>query len=217
MVLATANLRPGRVIELGEKGEIRVDSPGLFSMSDKDHLPWVKPFFTGNTGQYSMPEVFDEVWILDMKGNSAVYFWFKKDQYRDMDLTGEEVEIRCHRETGKGWATLKFSDGEGWILRSGSSTIQIDGKGDIRIGNGEPRREIHIHSDGIDLGGSSHKAAYGDVVVDCMNLIQNALEVIRQAASTNVYTQPIAQGLASIPKQLMKKIPDITSENVNLE
>ena len=217
MKLVNGILRPGRILELGEAGEVKVDCPGLFTSDDKDNLPYVHPFFTGNTGQYSQPEVYDEVWVLNFTDNPDDVFWFKKDDYREMDLSGEEVEIICNREIAAGWATIKFTDGSGWVISRGHTALQLDASGGIVMDIGEPYRKVHVHSGGIDLGGNSHPAAYGDKVVDCLEMISTTLEAIRQAASANVYTTPIGTAIGTTPNQLKKKIRDVISPNVNLE
>lgn len=213
MILGNCEMRPGRVLEFKE-GIIKADVPGLFSMVDKDKLPPIYPFFGSHEGQYSMLNEGDEVWVLFAKDNPRQLHWFRKDPTEVIE--GKNVEVIVNRDVSHGSAMLMFEDGSGWIMSHGESKIVVSANG-IDINTGLDRRYISINGSGIELGGSTHQAAYGDVSEELFELVYSALDAIRQAADTNVYTKPIALALAVIPKQLKSKIPDVSSNIVNLD
>ena len=206
-------MRPGRVLEF-DKGIIKADVPGLFSSVDKDSLPPIYPFFGQHDGQYSSLDEGDEVWVLFALDNPRQLHWLRKDKVNS--IPGSNVEVVVNRSGANGWATLMFSDGTGWIIQNGHAKLVISSDG-INLDYGLNRRHIAINGTGIQLGGSSHPAAYGDKLEEVLEMIQTALESIKQAADTNIYTKPIALALNFLPKQIKNKIPEITSPHVSLE
>lgn len=223
MRLVHATLRPARVIKVLEAGEIEVEAPGLFSAKDIGKLPPVRPFFGGHANTYSAPLVGQEVWVMNQADNPQSLFWFRKDDYKEADkdlMTGKNVEILCNRENGRGWATIYFEDGTGWIISNNEAKIQIRKNGSIFLDTGMPHRQIDINGSNISLGTegkSSHPAVYGDNLQDVLEYIQTALDTIKQAANTNVYTKPIAMALNTLPATIKKKIPSILSTNITLD
>jgi hypothetical protein len=173
MKLSNGILRPGRVIEVMDHGHIKAYAPGLFSKEDKNNLPPIMPFLGWHANTFTASKLYDEVWVLNLSDNPQQLFWFRKDNYKENELTKEEnVEVLCHRETGFGWATLYFSDGSGWILKNVDSIIQIDPDGNIKLSRPESHRTIHINEDNISIGSegsSAHPAAYADILEDILN------------------------------------------------
>lgn len=216
-------MRPGRVIEVLDSGNVKVAAPGLFSEEDIEVLPPVMPFFGLHANTYSEPKEQDEVWVLNMSDNPQQLFWFRKDDRAEhnAELESEQnVEILCNREAGTGYATIYFSDGTGWMFRNGDSFINIKADGSILLNPNIPKRCIHLCNNSISLGsegGSEHQACYGDEVQNVLDMIQASLECIRQAASTNPYTQAIAAALGSQPARIKSSIPKIISSNVTLD
>ena len=103
MKLMAGTLRPGTVLKVEEGGVIKASAPGLFSAEDDvELLPPIYPSFIGNSNQYSQPEEYDEVWILQFSDNPLELHWIKKDA---QDVNNEElglgeetdVEILCDR------------------------------------------------------------------------------------------------------------------------
>lgn len=223
MKLIHGTLRPGRVIEVLEGGDIKVEAPGLFSAEDKENLPPVMPFFGGHANTYSAPEVDDEVWVLSYTDNPRSLHWLRKDDGKAVNkdlIQGEDVEILCNRETGAGWATIMFESGQGWIIRNNESLINIRKDGSIILNPNMPNRTVDLCSSSISLGsegGSKHPAALGDEVQECLEIIQTALETIKQTAAMNAYTSPIGIALGGLPAQLKKKAARVTSANVTLD
>ena len=231
MNLHNCILRPGRVLEINKNnpGQIKIEAPGLFSKQHIQQLPWVYPFFTGHTNQFSKPIVNQEVWVLNNKENPSQLYWFLKneDQFKEIEKFEEitkdtNVECVVHREVGSGWATLYFSDGQGWIIRHNSdSIIQIRKDGSILLENpNETNRSIDICNNSISLGkkgGSDHPASLGDKVQECFDLIQQCLKTVKQAAAGNAYTSNIATAIGSFPDKLKNKIPETLSKEVTLQ
>lgn len=223
MKLINATLRPGRVLEVLEAGNIKVMAPGLFNAEDKDNNPPVMPFFGGHQNAYSQPEVGDEIWVLSQSDNDMDLRWFRKDDYviPNQDLYKEpECEVIVNRETGAGWASLYFTDGSGWVMTAYGTVIKIRTDGAIELNAGMPKRAITIGTKGISIGsvdGSAHPVGFGDKIEDCLNIISNALEVIKQAADTNLYTKPIGMALKPYKKKLEKAIPEVASAIVTVD
>lgn len=223
MRLLYGTLRPGRVLKVLENGNIKAYAPGLFAEEDVETTPPVMPFFGLFSNSYSEPKKGQEIWVLNLDDNPQQLFWFRKDDHKlnNSELESlQNVEIICNREAGTGFASIYFSDGTGWIFRNGSSVIEIRADGSILLNSGMSDRIVHICPNSISLGsegGSSHPATYADKTQDVLSQIQSALTIIRQAASTNPYTAPIANALGSTPEKIKTLIPQIQSPNVTLE
>lgn len=221
MRLMNVTLRPARVIEVLEAGNIKVEAPGLFSREDKDNLPPVMPFFGEHANSFSAPNEGDEVWVLSQSDNPQGLFWFRKDDAKhdipDL-IKGENCEVLCCRENGRGWATIYFEDGSGWIISNNEAKINIKKDGTILLDTGN--YAIDINDMGISLGSqgqSAHPVPYGDMLEDILDDIRTALETIRQAANTNVYTKPIGIALGNLPSTIKSKIPNISSPVVTVD
>lgn len=226
--------------------KIKIEAPGLFSKingSGQDQtskLPWINCFFDGSVGTngFVKPNIGDEVWVLNNESNPSQIYWFLKNEDRTDKLKNEIftnenlgtsgfldqniIECIAHREAGTGYASLYFTDGTGWIIRGNSgSYIRIRKDGSIILDNtGENNRTIDICSNSISLGkegGSDHPAALADKVQDCLDLIYQTLQTVKQAASGNTYTKNIAVAIGNFPDKLKNKIPEILSKEVTLQ
>lgn len=218
MKLLHATLRPGRVLEVLNRGEVKVEAPGLFSKEDKERLPKVYPFFGGAVNSYSSPKEGDDIWVLNLEDNPVQLYWFRRDRREDNEkLEGEEnVEILCNRPAGTGWATLYFSDGSGWILRNGESVISIDRNGDILLDTHKASRYIRISRNGIILGGEEHEGARGDVVQDLLETLATCLSTIRSVAATNPYTLAISSAIGSTPEKIASGANKVSSPHIKI-
>lgn len=197
------------------------------------------------TNGFVKPNIGDEVWVLNNESNPSQIYWFLKNEDRTDKLKNEIftnenlgisdfsdvsnssinqqniIECIVHREAGTGYASLYFTDGTGWIIRGNSgSYIRIRKDGSIILDNtGENNRTIDICSNSISLGkegGSDHPAALADKVQDCLDLIYQTLQTVKQAASGNTYTKNIAVAIGNFPDKLKNKIPEILSKEVTL-
>ena len=218
MKLSQGILRPGKVLEVLENGNIKASAPGLFSAEDQSNLPPIFPFTSWHANSYSAPEVGDEVWILNLMDNPLQLYWFRKDKYEQNSIIKEEnVEVICNRETPMSWATIYFSDGSGWVIKNDDSIININSDGDIVLSRPESHRNISIKSSGIELGGDSHPAVYGDELIKILYKIQIALSAVQVAASSNIITMPIGAAINSCANDLAVMIPKIVSPHVRLD
>lgn len=221
MKLSNGILRPGKVLEVLENGEINASVPGLFSSEDSGKLPPIYPFTGWHANQFSSINIGDEIWVLNFSDNPMQLYWFRKDNYAEnnQELMGEEnVEILCNRESGLGWATIYFSDGSGWIIKNGDSFIQLDADGNITLAKPESHRKIIINDSGIKIGGEDdHPAVYGDALTDVLEKIQITLELVQKAASTNPFTLAIGTAIGDVPIELNQLIPKIMSPHVTLD
>lgn len=223
MKLVNGILRPGRVIEVLESGNIRAEVPGLFNANDKDLLPPIMPFFTGYSNSFSQPKQYDEVWILNMLDNPMQLFWFRKDDFKENNkelLSEENVEILCNRESGMGWATIYFSDGSGWVIKKEGSIIQIRQDGGIMMKMDWPHRTIDINSKCISIGSegeSAHPAAYADKTQETFNIILGMFNSIATVAQPNPYTTMISTVIKAQIDQLSDKIGEISSPHVKID
>lgn len=218
MKLSQGILRPGKVLEVLEHGNIRVSAPGLFSSQDQNKLPPVYPFTSWHANSFSSPKIGDEVWVLNLMDNPLQLYWFRKDKYEENPQIQEEnVEVICNRRTPMSWATIYFSDGSGWIIKNDESIININSDGDILISRPENHRTIAVKVDGIEIGGGSHQAVYGDELVKILYNIQGCLSRIQMTAANSIITAPIATALGKQPAQLGEMIPNIISPHVRLD
>lgn len=223
MKLSQGILRPGIVLEVLNNGEIKASAPGLFSAEDLDKLPPIFPFPIGHANSFSAPTIGDEVWILNLIDNPLQLYWFRKDNYKINDkhiIEEENVEIICNRETDASWATIYFSDGSGWVIKNDDSIVQIDEHGDIILSKSSPHRTIHINDDNISIGSkgkSSHPAAYGDLVIDALNEIKDALKLMKTASLSNAFTKPISVAIGNVPEKLSMIIPRIESKHITID
>lgn len=224
MKLTNATMRPGRVVEVLEGGNIKVEAPGLFLREDAKSNPPVMPFFGQHANSYSSVAVGDEVWVMNQSDNKLDLRWFRKDDHIEPDKKlyndGKNVEVLVNRETPAGWASLYFTDGSGWVITHRGATISIAKDGSILLDSGMPHGTISVGTNGISLGTknrSAHPATYGDETEDCLNIILQALQAVYHAASTNLYTLPVALALEGYPEKLQQAIPEIKSTNVTLD
>jgi hypothetical protein len=202
---------------------IKVDAPGKFAAADKDKLPPVYPFFGQHTNSFSSVDVDDEVWLLSCSDNKRQLHWFRKDNYEEANLdlmNGKNVDILVNRESGAGWATLMFEDGQGWIIRNNDGKINVRKDGSILLDSGDPHRVIDICSDSISLGsvgGSKHKAAYGDEVQQIFESVYAMMQTLKVAAGQSSFTAHLVPAIESQITNIKTKIPLVTSENVTLD
>ena len=159
---------------------------------------------------------------MNFSDNDQQLYWFRKDSMDNLkkllvDKEGK-IDVVIHHDTGKKWGTLYFSDGSGWVMKNGTSVIQIDANGNILLSHPNPNRAIYIGPNSISLGKrgkSSHTAAYGDKVIDMMNNIKMQFDLLKKAMESNPYT---AGAASSINTDTWKdEIERIESTNVTLE
>ena len=219
------NMRPGKVRDVLENGQIKVVAPGLFSITDDlELLPPIMPWFIGsNSNAYSQPVVGDEVWILNFTNNPLQLFWFKKEyvgEQWDNIEADENIEIVCNRKSKNGWATIYFSDGSGWVIGNGETKLVLNSDGSIQFGINKDNRNIHINADNISIGSigtSSHPAAYGDKVEDILSSLCSLLSNVATKALGNPHTIMIGQELMTGLSKVTNKISEISSEHVTID
>lgn len=223
MRFENATMRPGTVLEvIDNKGTIKVEAPGLFTREDPEKLPPVYPLFLFGVNSFSTPVKGDEVWIMNFSDNERQLYWFRKDDEDNNKnlLIDEEgkIDIVVHRDTNKGWGTLYFSDGSGWVMSRDKSKINIDPKGNIYISYPNPNRTISVSSLGISLGKkgkSDHTACFADQLIPILNDITRQFDLLKTSMQSNPYTTPAA---SSIDTSVWKNnIDKIESLNVTLQ
>lgn len=215
------------VLEVLEDGNIKASAPGLFSFEDEpSKMPPIMPWFIGsNCNTFSQPKVNDDVWIMNFEDNPRQLYWFRKDRMstnsknENINMTEENVEILCNREVGGEWMTIYFSDGSGWVIGKGDSTINIKADGSIVLDTSDANRAIDICGEGVYLGGKRdgsdfHPVAFGDETQKALYAILAALKIVQQVAMVNPYTMAIGTALSSQLSSISGKISDIVSDNV---
>lgn len=224
MKLENGIMRPGTIVDIVDnKGTIKVEAPGLFTITDDpDKLPNVYPLFLFGTNSFSTPLKGDEVWILNFSDNDQQLYWFRKDNLDDdkkllIDEEGK-IDILLHRDSFKGWGTLYFSDGSGWVISRGSSKINIDANGDIHLIHPNPKRTISINTQGISLGKkgkSTHTATYADKLIPILNDITMQFDLLKESLKSSPYT--VGASMAIDTSVWKDKIDTVESTNVTLE
>ena len=225
MKLVNATIRPATVIEVVDKiGTIKVSSPGMFCEDDKDNLPPVYPFFTGNRCSFSMVDVDDEVWLLSFSDNPLQLYYFRKDLLKEEfeDITTDDtkdLEVLASRDSGTGKARIYFQEKDGWIIQNQDSIIQILEE-QILLKTPNSHRTIDISSNGISLGtegGSAEPAVLGNKLVQTLNILDNVLKSLASASSSSPYTIHLGGVLNAIQPMFSDSIPKITSAHVTLD
>ena len=226
MRLDKGTIRPGTVLEVFEDGTIKATAPGLFSfIDDPDKLPPIMPWFIGsNSNAYSKIRQYDEVWIMNFTDNPLQLYWFRKDAVttnsENIPIGEENVEIVCNREVGGEWCSIYFSDGSGWVISKGKSTIKIRPDGSIMMSADMPNRCIDINGKNISIGSegeSAHPAAYGDKTEEVLREICKVLSGIGWSSVLNPYTSHIGYKLMMEMPAISKKISEISSDHVTID
>lgn len=224
MKLENGTMRPGTVLEVvDKKGIIKVEAPGLFSITDDPVLlPNVYPLFLFGTNTFSTPVKGDEVWVLSFSDNDQQLYWFRKDDLDDNKkyLTDEEgkIDILLNRDSNSGWGTLYFSDGSGWVLSRDNSKINIDKNGDIHIVHPNPNRTISITPAGISLGKdgkSDHSACFADELIPILNAMTRQWDLLKESLKSSPYT--VGASMAIDTSMWKNDIDNIESVNVTLQ
>jgi hypothetical protein len=226
MKLSNGTIRPGIVHEILDNGIIKASAPGLFSFNDDPaKMPPIMPWFVGhNTNAFSKLKQYDEVWIMNFSDNPRQLYWFRKDDvadnYENIPMGEENVEVLCNREVAGEWCTIYFSDGSGWVIGKGESIIKIRPDGSILLTNDTPNRCIDINNENISIGSegkSAHPAAYGDETEEVLLSLCILLNEVAMKAMTNPYTMAIGTGLLTKLPAIINKIPNVSSEHVTID
>ena len=227
MILAQAQIRPGRVLKVeDEKGTIKAMCCGLFSEEDDpEKLPPVYPFPLGGANNFSSPKEDDEIWLMFFADNPMELFYIRKDNFPEhlQDILSqdyEDCEVLASRELSSGMVQIYFTDGDGWIIRNVDSVINMRKDGSILLDTGEDHRKIDICNNSISLGsegGSEHTAAYGDKVVKSLNILNNILNAVSSASKSNPYTAGISMAIEALRPTFEQSIDEIESMHVTLD
>lgn len=231
MILRFGTLRPGKVLEVGENGQIKASAPGLFTDADgTEVLPPIYPFPLGHANTFSCPKTGEEVWVLSLRDNPLQLYWFRKDNFIEnnqefpLNDEGENVEIVVNRNFGDEeepkWATLYFSNGSGWIMRKGEDgVINIREDGSILLKTKFDKRIIDICEDSIALG-TEGKAEDSAMLFskwkDFATLLCNDLNTLAKALSNSPYTAAAGAVLTPLIDPLKQKIDPVESKHVSI-
>lgn len=227
MKFSQAHMRPGRVLEIiDDNGVIKACCCGLFSDQDKpEDLPPVYQFPLGGANNFSSMHVNDEIWLLFFDDNPLELYYIRKDIISETlkDILSnhyEEVEVLASREMPTGMVQIYYTNGDGWIIRNIDSVIQIRKDGSILLDSGSAHRKIDICDNSISLGsegGSEHTGAYGDKVVESLDILYKMLNSISLCASANPYTAPIGISITKYLTQFASSIDKIESPHITLD
>lgn len=233
MKLDEGQLRPGWVVEVLENGQIKANVPGLFTDADgTEVMPPIYPFPVGHANSFSCPKVGEEVWVLNFSDNKRQLHWFRKDNFEENNSDfpigeeGENVEIIVNRNYGDDenptWATIYFSNGDGWVIREGKdSIINIRNDGSILLNSGKDKRVIDICDDSISLGvegGAEDNAMLFSKWKQWLqtDLCDNLLSNFVTALVGNPYTAPAGAALQELIPNLRNSGDDIKSNHVTI-
>lgn len=224
-------LRPGKVLEVLEGGNIKASAPGLFTDADgTEVLPPIYPFPFGHANTFSCPKTGEEVWVLSVSNNPLQLYWFRKDNFTEnntdfpIDDEGENVEIVVNRNYGDEeeptWATLYFSNGSGWMMKKGEDGwINIREDGSILLKTKHDKRIIDICEDSIALG-TEGKAGDSAMLFskwkDFADTLCDDLDKLAKALSNNPYTAPVGAVFSPLVPLLKPKIDPVESKHVSI-
>jgi hypothetical protein len=221
MKLINGTIRPGTVLNVLENGNIKASAPGLFSFTDEvDKLPPIMPWFMGsNSKSFSKVKEYDEVWIMNFSDNPLQLYWLRKDDIDcpNIPMNEDNVEILCNRNVNGEWCSIYFSDGSGWVISKGGSSIKIKADGSIVLSNGI-NRCIDINGSNISIGSegkSAHPAAYGDKVEEA--LMQISILLNNLALKVGIVYPAVSESILSQLPAVTKKINGISSKNVTID
>lgn len=228
MKLKHGTMRPGKVMQVLEKGQIKASAPGLFSdQENPDNLPPIYPFFGFHSNAFSSLKKDDEVWVLNFKDNDRQLHWLRKDNYNkclDGFPTTEEdqnVEVIVNREYGDStWATIYFSNGDGWVIKEDESIINIRSDGSILLKSNSEKGVIDLYKGGVSIGaegGASDNAMlYSEWDKWLKNDLCGALTAFSTALKANPYTMPAGTALDELIPKLQASGMNIKSNYVTL-
>lgn len=230
MRLIHATLRPGKVLEVLENGRIKISAPGLFTdQDDLEKLPPVYPFPIGHANSFSCPKKDEEVWVLSLSDNPLQLHWFRKDNFEenDKDLPigdeAENVEVVVNREYDDSkWATIYFSNGDGWIIREGEDgLINMRNDGSILLKTQYDKRIIDVCEDSIALGTEGKAGDSAMLFKKWKEWLQNDLcdtffNTFVNVLNANPYTTSAGAGLKPLVEQLKQTGNDIESKHVSI-
>jgi hypothetical protein len=221
MKLINGTIRPGTVLKVLENGNIKASAPGLFSFTDEvDKLPPIMPWFMGsNSKSFSKVKEYDEVWIMNFSDNPLQLYWLRKDDIDcpNIPMNEDNVEILCNRNVNGEWCSIYFSDGSGWVISKGGSSIKIKADGSIVLPNGI-NRCIDINGSNISIGSegkSAHPAAYGDKVEEA--LMQISILLNNLALKVGIVYPAVSESILSQLPAVTQKITGISSKNVTID
>ena len=216
--MMNVTMRPGKVIEVLEHGNIKVEAPGLFDRSDKDNLPIVMPWYSAGTNSYNTPTLHDWVWVLNVSDNPLQLFWFRKDDHvannGDLEMK-KDIEILCNKSVAKGQAQLYYADDEGWVMKVGNKGFNIDNTGNVKIET-QSGGKLSVEGKTVNCGSATEPGVLGNSLSDVLSNISATLKAIRSAASGNYITAPIAIAIGQQPETLDDLIPNTLSQDVKL-
>jgi len=231
MKLIFGTIRPGKVLEVieGGKGKIKVSAPGLFTDADgTEGLPPVYPWpFGQHANSYSCPKVDEEVWVMNFDDNQLQLHWVRKDFFEEnnadfpLDDEAQNLEIVVNREFDDSkWATLYFSNGDGWMMRKGEDgLINIRSNGSILLKTNFDKRIIDICEDSISLG-TEGKAQDSAMLwtkwKEWHEEFEKQLDTLANTASANPYTANLSPAIKALKEAIKAKVPDIESKHVSI-
>lgn len=228
MNLSCGTMRPGKVLEVLEKGRIKVAAPGLFSdQDDLETLPPVYPLLGMHANAFSSVKKDDPVWVLNFSDNDRQLHWIRKDDYNtnieDFPTTDEEqnVEVIVNREYGDStWATIYFSNGDGWVIKEDKSVINIRSNGSILLKSSSDKGVIDLYDGGVSIGaegGANDNAMlYSEWDKWLKNDLCGMLTAFGTALKSNPYTLAAGTALDPLVQQLRNTGMNIKSNYVTL-
>ena len=225
--MSFAHIRPGIVEEIiDNKGTIKASCCGLFSDVDAtDKLPPIYPFPLGGANNFSSVHNDDEIWVMFFDDNPLELFYIRKDNFPEqlkeiLDKNYEDVEVIASRDMPNGVVQIYFTEGDGWIIQNADSVIQIRKDGSILLDTGYAHRKIDVNYNSISIGSkgtSAHTAAYGDSVVNSLNILNDLLDALSESAHINPYTQQLGATIDTLRPRFEESLEEIESQHVTLD
>ena len=221
-------MRPGKVMQVLEKGRIKASAPGLFSdQEDPDNLPPVYPLLGMHANAFSSVKKDDEVWVLNFRDNDKQLHWIRKDNYNNcienFPTTDEaqNVEVIVNREYGDStWATIYFSNGDGWVIKEDDSIINIKSDGSILLKSKYDKGIVDLNDRGVSIGAEGAASDNAMLYSQWDKWLKNDLCGLLTSFSTtlkaNPYTVPAGLSLDALIPKLMNSGMNIKSNYVTI-
>lgn len=203
MKLSKCEVRPGIVRAVcNNYGAVKASCIGLFDdEEDIDKLPPVFPFFKLSNSSFSEPQIGDQIWIfINMENPQQLLYVFQGDAVLNDDDVLSTGYDDCEVVSKRGDGQMMWSDAEGWNIKHGDSSIDVDMNG------------THL-----SCGGEEQPAVLGNSLINALQKLVSILQNTAAAAQADPHTAPLAATLQSGLVEMKPLLNKVLSKNHTLD